>query len=344
MVGACPGDRLRDLDVLRGLAAMLVLLFHFTTRYSQLYGHVSAPALTVPWGHVGVSFFFGISGFVISMTLERTRSAADFLVSRFSRLFPAYWAALALTLAAVASYPIAKLGVTPAAAAINLSMLEGFLNVPYVDGVCWTLTVELAFYLCMLLLFLTGMLRRLNYVLIPWLCLKWIWWLLPGASWLLGTLLIQRYIPFFAIGIAAYRLYSRQGNPAVAGAVMLFALLTVLVIDGPAQATVALLLGSVMIAVALRKLAWLEHAPLLWLGSISYTLYLLHQHIGFILLNGFERMGLGANMAIAAALLLCLALADVVSRWVERPALAIIRQRWRMRAAGAAAVAVVHPT
>jgi len=71
--GAAPSRRLVELDALRGIAATLVMLFHYTSQYERLYGHEAAPAFTVPWGHYGVNLFFMISGYVIFMTLHRIR-------------------------------------------------------------------------------------------------------------------------------------------------------------------------------------------------------------------------------------------------------------------------------
>src|SRR5262245_55208370 len=82
--------RFLELDVLRGLAAMTVVFFHFSrhgTRYFEAYPFDFWP------GEFGVHLFFTISGFVIYFTLERSRTVGDFLFSRFSRLYPAYWAA-----------------------------------------------------------------------------------------------------------------------------------------------------------------------------------------------------------------------------------------------------------
>ena len=61
--------RLAQLDALRGIAALAVVLFHYTTRYDQLFGHAQSPALSFPYGYLGVNLFFMISGFVILMTL-----------------------------------------------------------------------------------------------------------------------------------------------------------------------------------------------------------------------------------------------------------------------------------
>ena len=75
------------------------MLFHFTTRFTELYPASGASVLAVPYGYFGVNLFFIISGFVIFMTLQRTERPMDFVVSRFSRLFPSYWAAIILTFA-----------------------------------------------------------------------------------------------------------------------------------------------------------------------------------------------------------------------------------------------------
>lgn len=84
-------DRLVEVDALRGVAALAVVLFHYTTRFTDLFQPGVPPAVSFPGGHYGVNLFFIISGFVIFMTLEKTARPLDFVVSRFSRLFPAYW-------------------------------------------------------------------------------------------------------------------------------------------------------------------------------------------------------------------------------------------------------------
>jgi peptidoglycan/LPS O-acetylase OafA/YrhL len=93
--------RLYELDVLRGIAAFGVMLYHYTFRFEALYRHPGHPsgALWDAFRHFafGLPMFFIISGFVILMTLDRTERASDFVYARFNRLFPAFWAAIAVT-------------------------------------------------------------------------------------------------------------------------------------------------------------------------------------------------------------------------------------------------------
>src|SRR5688572_13967921 len=89
--------RYKELDSLRGIAALCVVLFHFTFGYDNGLKILEEGKFYFTYGYLGVHLFFLISGFVILMTLEKTKSSADFFVSRFSRLYPAYWTAIILT-------------------------------------------------------------------------------------------------------------------------------------------------------------------------------------------------------------------------------------------------------
>ena len=331
---AGPQTRIQDLDALRGLAAMAVVLFHFTTRYDDLYGHRTEPWFNVPWGHFGVQLFFGISGFVIFMTLDRTRSLTDFAVSRASRLYPAYWTAILLTTAVVTLTAMDEFARSPLEIAANATMVQGFIGVQPVDGVYWTLGVELAFYCAMAALWKLRLLPRIELVLLGWMGLKWVWEFSPlllgfEPSWLLGALLVQEYIPFFAIGIAAYRLKCGTGGRGWAWSVIAAALVTVAACDDLPHLAVALISTMALTTIALGRIPLLGARWLVWLGAVSYSLYLLHQVIGFALLQRLEAVGFDANAAIAITITAMLALAAGVTFFVERPALRAIRGRYR---------------
>ena len=92
--------RITELDALRGFAAACVVIYHFTHRYNDMFQHSFHVPHWLHYGNLGVQLFFIISGFVIFLTLNRTQKATDFIVSRLSRLYPAYWVAIALTFTA----------------------------------------------------------------------------------------------------------------------------------------------------------------------------------------------------------------------------------------------------
>jgi peptidoglycan/LPS O-acetylase OafA/YrhL len=75
--------RIIELDALHGIAALVVVLFHYIDWYDKVRGHSTDPLFWLPWGELGVQLFFVISGFVIFMTLQRSKRPMDVVVSRF---------------------------------------------------------------------------------------------------------------------------------------------------------------------------------------------------------------------------------------------------------------------
>lgn len=333
------GGRLAELDALRGVAALAVVLFHFTTRFEQLYPQTQRFDWTVDHGHFGVNLFFIISGYVIFMTLDRTRDAMDFVVSRCSRLYPAYWVSIVLTFCITHGLGLPGKLVSAGQALANGLMVHGLWRVPNVDAVYWTLEVELLFYAWMLLLFVAGWLDRVFLAVGALLVLRGLYWAaaqfagvdLPFIVW---RLLILDHLPWFALGLASHALLSpdpagrrhRQAQWLAGGAVAVL-LLTV----SPARALLALALAGLVHGAASGRLPVLRVPVLVWLGAISYPLYLLHEFIGWSLMLQVFKFGGAPWLALLVALFSTFVLAQGVSMTVEKPAMHAIRSRWKNR-------------
>ncbi len=324
-------SRFGELDALRGLAALAVVLFHLTWRASQVLPGAQTIPWGLEWGRFGVHLFFSISGFVIFMTLERTSSAADFTVSRFARLFPAYWCGVLLTAIGVIALGAPELGQPPQIVLANLTMLQGFDYVPPVDGVYWSLTVELAFYVCMLALWKAQLLHRIELVLLGWLALMTAWELFPQLPSRLGLVLCVRYIAWFVPGILAYRVWTGQRRPAQQVLPWLAGLAAILAGYQSPIWPVYLCVSGVYLALVGGHLGWLRHPALIWLGAISYPLYLIHQHLGYALIARLETLGAAPWLALIVTLAAALAVAEAIHRWAETPSLSAIRGWWKAR-------------
>ena len=331
MTGNPAPTRFGELDALRGLAALVVVLFHYTWRAPQVLPAVQAIPWGLEWGRFGVHLFFSISGFVIFMTLERTRSAADFAVSRFARLFPAYWCGVLLTALGVLLLGAPELGQPPSVVLANLTMLQGFDYIAPVDGVYWSLTVELAFYICMLALWKARQLHRIEAVLLGWLALMIAWELFPALPSRLGLLLNVRYIAWFIPGILAYRIWTNQRRALQQLPIWLAGLGAILLGNQHVIWPVYLVVSAIYAALIAGRLGWLRHPVLIWLGAISYPLYLVHQHLGYAMIAKLEALGAAPWLALAATLMAALATAEAIHRWVEEPSLAAIRGWWKAR-------------
>lgn len=334
---ARPGKgRLIELDALRGIGAITVVLFHLTTRFPQIFPGVDHVPFSFWAGEYRVLLFFALSGFAIFFTLERISGVADFAVNRFARLFPAYWATLPLVLAFVWLGDVDRLKISPLAALANISMLQGFLYLPAIDGAYWTLTVELGFYASMigLWLLLGKRLDRLELMLIPWLALKGLMFVWAGMPSRVAMLLVLQFVPYFIIGMLFYRIWSGQRRWHQQLPYFAAALLTLLLTEQRDMFLAGCALVITFAATLSGALRFLNVRPILWCGAISYPLYLVHENIGFVILLKAQAAGLDHWSALALALGVIVPIASALHYGVEVPAGRWIIAHWRARKPG----------
>ncbi|WP_164516236.1 acyltransferase family protein [Sphingomonas sp. 2R-10] len=315
--------RLRELDGLRGLAALAVALYHYTCFVPFILPGTALPALQLPWGCDGVKLFFAISAFAILVTLERTPGLRDFAWARARRLLPEYWVAMALTGGIAWALGPARLQVDPRSWLANLPLLQPWTGVAMVDGVYWTLNVEILFYSLIALAWRAGLTQRIDRLVAGWMALRLSCWLLPVPAWVQQLLLIE-HAPYFAIGLIAARQWSGRALDGEALA-LVAVVIAVTALTGDGHATLLVMgLAALFAFVVYHRAAWLAHPALLWLGAVSYPFYLLHAVIGYAIIARLQAMGTGAEGAALATLGGTLALAAIVAgaadRW-RRPAL-----------------------
>jgi peptidoglycan/LPS O-acetylase OafA/YrhL len=332
--GAIPNRRLLELDAMRGIAAMLVLLYHFNYKYVQYNPDFGELPLLFGWGHHGVSLFFAISGFVISMTLERTQDVAAFARARIARLFPVYWAAMAVTMAVVAIGGAAKLMVSPQDTLANTTMLHYWFDIQSIDGSYWSLSIELSFYLIMALVLHLRLLQRLELVLMGWLALHTLQWATGIFPIWAARMMALDYIPLFAIGILHYRYFYGEMDWRRTAAWHV-ALVAIVALSGTSVAIVAGATAGLFWAITNGWLRFMAHPLLLWLGAISYPLYLIHQYVGYVVIDQLAGLGLPLIVATGLAVLAVIALAHILHIGVENPSQRFLRDVRRTRSLSA---------
>lgn len=322
-------SRYTELDSLRGMLAIYVMLVHFTSRFHELYGHTSAPSVLLAGGLQRVQVLFAISGFVISLAIERAAGPAAFIYGRVTRLFPAYWLAVLLTFAVVAWAGLPGREVSAAQALLNLSMLQEFLGVPHVDGAYWTLCVELIFYFWMAVLYFSPARAALPSVLAVWFVVALVVEFairakLPAATYI-GKIVLGDWVSFFGIGILARRAQALGSYDFVGSLLSIAAVVVAGVCESPMSAVTAACNVLMFAAMLRNRLVWLRAPWLVFLGTIAYPLYLLHQNIGYVSLRWLEARGVKANLAIVTSAAGMLVLATGVAFVVERPAMRWLR-------------------
>jgi peptidoglycan/LPS O-acetylase OafA/YrhL len=324
--------RLQELDALRGLAALGVLFCHFASACHRL----SILPCDFPYGAYGPHLFFMISGFVILMALARTERAADFIVSRFSRLYPVYWISIAATVAVLWAFPNGEPMPTPKQVCVNLSMLQTWLRVPDLQTAYWTLGVELKFYFIMFLIYLTGRIRSIEPFVLVWLGLIAAYRLAAGfgtpSLLLVKTLLIADYGHLFAAGVIFYQIkmvghhWTRHALLATCLALQLVAKNGGSVIESSAM--VASFFGLFYLFVG-NRLGWIAVRPMVYLGTISYSLYLIHGCIGNACIPQLPGLWRWPALAMGVPLLLSLLAAALITHGIEQPALRLIRNLYK---------------
>lgn len=318
--------RLSELDSIRGLAAIAVVLYHYFYRYNELYGHSTIDSSWISYGFYGVHLFFIVSGFVIYWTLERTKKPIQFVISRFSRLFPVYWVSVAITFMAVTIFGLPDREVTLSDALMNLLMFHERLYIPHVDGVYWTLTVELTFYALIFSLYITSNLKHTNYVFLFAIALAVLNSLkLIVISQPYFDIFIFEHIPFFLAGICLFKINNK--TLLIENHITLFLAISSTLITHSIEVFSFFTLFVLFFILSIdQKLPFMRSKALVFIGSVSYALYLVHQNIGYIVINLSYEYGLHPIAGILFSATLSLLLAIALTRYIEQPALRAIRK------------------
>jgi peptidoglycan/LPS O-acetylase OafA/YrhL len=335
--------RLLEIDVLRGFAAVFVVMFHYTMGTGHLEKIFNA-------GFMGVELFFIISGFVIFMTLNKINNAKEFVLGRVARIYPPYW--FCVTLYAVvklyfnqASFNIAFLKVYVA----NLTMMQTFFHQGSIDAVYWTLLIELTFYLFAVLLYINN-LKKFEIVGFAVVALIAFYSMYISShistEWNLRVLRyagLVDFFPLFLSGVIYYKLKFESKN------VLRFALLAfcfavqISMYHVTADRTKWISFNTYFIIILLYNITFLLYSynllgfilnkPGIFTGKISYSLYLTHGIISFIVANVMLGLNLHINFwfLLLTKLSCAMLLAYLVHICVEKPSLNYLKNKWLVK-------------
>jgi|CXWL01.1.fsa_nt_gi peptidoglycan/LPS O-acetylase OafA/YrhL len=359
------------LDALRFFAALSVVAFHLgfyawsapnSTVASMLAGATSFPVLA-PWtwfGWVGVEIFFVISGFVIANSANGA-SPIGFAKSRALRLYPAVWICAVFTLCAwVLVDGVSPLRLFDEMARSTTLWITG----PWIDGVYWSLAVEMVFYAVIFTLLAAGRFARLSWIAWGLLALSGAYLslsLVAGEDFWrqtpwravreLADILLLRHGCFFALGIfmwlSSVRAISARGWVGAALACVAGCLEIVLRTRELATETTQ---SSLALSSFVPGLVWLvaivamfvftraperfepvsmaARAALKQVGKMTYPLYLTHAIVGVALLRVMVQLGANPWLALGGALAIVLALSWLVARWGEPFVRNLLRSLW----------------
>ncbi|APV51268.1 hypothetical protein BWI17_17210 [Betaproteobacteria bacterium GR16-43] len=343
------------LEMLRGLAAVSVMLFHCTGLMPVDATGTSISLMRAGW--IGVDLFFVISGYVITDSALRQGGTAaygaNFWRARFARIVPLYYLTSVVFLLLVDPDPLFR-DTAFQLATHGLFFHHMFESTAFsINGVTWSLGVEMQFYL-------------VAFLLVPWLgrwsrgatiaafvaalagVLAWRWFawraLQGGPDATLSHWLSQAPALFdsFALGalVRLFRIRGGGSGRAAAYATAAFILLVAIFLLYDTYAaryfqsapmavlfrTLVAMCGGLALLAALSappaaSPAW---RPFLYLGSISYGIYLWHL---FALYTVQQLWPWQEWAAVPAVIGLTILLAGASHRWVEEPCMRWARRR-----------------
>lgn len=354
--------QIAGLDVIRFIAAAWVMVLHLafltwanshSTAHQIVGSEVRYPEFAwFSWfGWVGVEIFFVLSGFVIAYTANHT-SPFLFLRSRILRLAPAAWLCASITAGVLFALGLKSTGEVVKSYWHTLAFWP---MPPWIDGVYWTLGIEISFYAMIFALLCLNKFRHIGIVACLVGCTSSLFWTGTTASQIwpeafphvtrllsriqasrIGDLLLIHHGCFFATGVLLWlSSIKRWNHPSIVVACISGGLLEIM------QVTLAKNIDvGHNFPVFVPCAVWLGAVGLMWgsvvandwvvtrltrfvnmrqLGLMTYPLYLIHDAVGAAFLRYIADLGVPRIAALLCTMAAMLCLSWAIAAHAERP-------------------------
>jgi peptidoglycan/LPS O-acetylase OafA/YrhL len=328
--------RVEALDLLRLVAVLAVVLYHFGFWGPAHQTAIPSMASFAKYGFLGVPVFFIISGFVIAYSAEG-RTATGFAIARFSRIYPTFVFCMTLTFLAILILGKPAFEATFHQWLTNLFIAAPALGEQYIDTSYWSLVIEVVFYAWVAVLISVGLFpRRVDTIILIWFGITFANELTVDLP-LIEKLFIADDSGFFAIGLLIYEYYRGRRDTMLYGILALsictaifqalhklpkLSALTGAAFNEWIVVTICLLSVAVIFLASRVRRIPLPDGFLIGIGGLTYPLYLLHMQTGYVIFSA-SAASMQSPMYVAVIVLGISLLSWAVWRYVERPA-----QRW----------------
>ena len=322
-------NKINSLYYLRAISAVLILLYHYTTRFGDsLYGmNLELKHEGLWWGSNAVYTFFILSGFLIVLSCKN-KSAKEFALKRFFRLYPVYWVCIIITtIVTILFLPNRFIGIKDTC--INFTMFQFWLGAKSVDGAYWTLQYELLFYAAIWLVLILkkiDVLDILSLLVLLFVFIEKTLILIYGdqggfhiVDSVFNNIFLAEYAHVFISGISlsfllkGIRLKLNCFNLLIC-CVIQFAL------NGLYRTIFFMLILLLILTLVFSNFKLKHDKALITLSEISYALYLLHQFVGnYSRYYLIEHYHIGYYVSFIIVTSFVVALAYSIHRLIEIP-------------------------
>lgn len=313
-------QRNMQIEGLRGVAIVIVLIYHFFCRYLQIFCDGDVKWLHI-WGTLGVGFFITVSGYFLipSEASEQTFALFPYLTKKMLRLWPCYFTAITVIFLVMQLFPLPGRESNWLDYFLNICFLNGFLGTPYVDGAHWYMTTLIAMIL------IISMARKLHIAGHPLFYISWACSIIALHFIGLGQICTDfggGYVGYICIAFCLRRFDKKDS--ALRKFLFLFCALlgsaTICVVIGKIAAAELIVIVPIVWLCTQKKLEFLDNKATVFIGKISYSLYLIHQNIGYRVIYSLMEINSRYYIAygiLAASLTILLAvlLYECVEKW-----------------------------
>jgi peptidoglycan/LPS O-acetylase OafA/YrhL len=328
-----PARRIEYIEGIRGVAALAVVVHHAVERVAPEY-----KAWAFEWlhmGRIGVVAFFVVSGYVVALMLVgRDQTPRAFAIRRFWRLYPIYWLTTILYVFTVIATGVAPLDYSIVVVLLNVTMIQGFIGVPSILPVAWTLGIELAYYAQTVVTKLARLLEKGVWLGFAWLAIFAGYAVYNFAEF--GARDGSMPLMMFTASLGFAFFLWQEGRSRAFLPMLLAAVLVVPILGGmlkfhgngdfepftPVGFGLSYLAGLALFGAFYLARSHQMYRWILRLGAISYALYLIHMTV-LLALRGIQDIPI---LFITAGITLSVIAAGLLYRFVEKPSIAIGRQ------------------
>lgn len=336
-------QRIESLDGLRVVAIMMVMMYHFYTCFTNLISYSIKFPKVFHYGYLGVELFFIISGFVITLTLTKCNSMLEFVKKRFLRLIPGMIVCSTITFVLFNLFDNNNI-LSQSKSILNLLFSNTFinpylvnkifgLNLQYIDNVYWSLFVELQFYFLAATVYFYSPKKFFKNIIVICFVL-FLFYLLTTNKilftgkflWIsivsLGFFELPRYISWFLIGIVINQIYfDNKDKRKLIFLLFLFLIQIILSVDIYIKLFVIFCMFIFLSFLYYPKiLKLLSNNHIKKVGVSSYSIYLIHENIGILIINKFSIFFGSLNWILPILLMFLFSIFGVLSyKYLEYP-------------------------
>jgi len=327
-------NRVYILDDLRGIAIICVIIYHYSLYSNNISDTVVEFSKNFRdlfnLGSFAVSLFFLISGFVIALSLnkdEKIKTVKEFIIKRFFRLYPTYWLSIIAILLVTYLFNL-KYKFTLKEIFFNFTMFQDMFHIKNIDGVYWTLAIEIKFYILSAIFYMLNFLKKIRYIFAIFFFLALFTLFLSyfdgkrgfynlTISYLflmyLGTAFFYNYqkvlskkelYTMIVLTIFYFILYAFLGQDRGEGELFGYGISTIFAI--------------ILFFITINFKSNISSITTFF-GEISYSLYLFHQLLGYIFIDYLLSLNISLNISKLTAFFSATLLAYIINTLIEKP-------------------------